>query len=66
MLVAGRREWVSYEEVDIDDSDFEKIGIAFAQTGAQTEGAAGTGVAKCMSQRAIVDFAVEWITANRP
>lgn len=66
MLVAGRRAWVAYEEVDTDDSDFEKIGIAFAQTGAQTEGPAGAGVGKCMSQRAIVDFAAAWMTANRP
>lgn len=66
MLVDGRRTWVAYEEVDIDDSDFDTIGVAFAQSGAQTEGPAGAGVAKCMPQRAIVDFAVAWMTANRP
>ena len=66
MLVAGRREWVTYEGDDTDDADFETLGNAFAQTGAQTEGPAGHGTAKVMSQRAVVDFAVGWMNVNRP
>jgi aminoglycoside 3-N-acetyltransferase len=66
VIVDGRREWVSYEGDDTDDADFETLGAAFARTGAQHEGSAGHGTAKLMSQRAVVDFAVDWMNANRP
>jgi aminoglycoside 3-N-acetyltransferase len=65
MLADGRREWVVYEEDEIDSSDFDKIGAAFAATGQEQTGHAGGGTAQRMSQRAIVDFAVAWMNANR-
>ena len=66
VVVDGRRAWVTYEGDDTDDGDFEALGDAFAETGAQTEGPAGNGTARLMSQRAVVDFAVTWMNANRP
>jgi aminoglycoside 3-N-acetyltransferase len=65
VMVDGRREWVAYEGDDTDDADFETLGAAFARTGAQAEGPAGNGTARVMAQRAVVDFAVEWMNANR-
>jgi aminoglycoside 3-N-acetyltransferase len=65
MLVDGQRQWVVYEEDEIDSSDFEGIGAAFAATGQERQGNAGGGTARLMSQRAVVDFAVEWMNANR-
>jgi aminoglycoside 3-N-acetyltransferase len=65
MLEDGQRQWVVYEEDEIDSSDFEGIGAAFAATGQERQGNAGGGTARLMSQRAVVDFAVEWMNANR-
>jgi aminoglycoside 3-N-acetyltransferase len=65
MLVDGQRQWIVYEEDEIDSSDFDQIGAAFAETGQEQSGNAGGGTARLMSQRAIVDFAVAWMNANR-
>jgi len=65
MLTDGRRQWVVYEEDEIDSSDFDEIGAAFAGTGHERFGDAGGGTARLMSQRAIVDFGVAWMNANR-
>jgi aminoglycoside 3-N-acetyltransferase len=65
MLADGQRQWVVYEEDEIDSSDFDKIDAAFAATGQEQTGPAGGGTARRMSQRAIVDFAVAWMNANR-
>jgi aminoglycoside 3-N-acetyltransferase len=66
VMRGGRREWVAYEELDIDDSDFERLGTAFAATGGQRDGAVGTGRALLMAQRSVVDFAVSWMSTHRP
>ena len=65
MMVDGTRQWVTYEHDDIDDGDFEAIGVAFATTGAERRARVGAGTARLMSQRAVVDFGVEWMNANR-
>lgn len=67
MLVDGRREWVTYDDVDYDSDDFEALGAAFAAvTGGETRVPLGYGEVTSCSMRAIVDFAVEWFPANRP
>ncbi len=65
VLVEGQRQWVVYDEDEIDSSDFEKIGAAFAETGRERAGDVGGGTARLMPQRAIVDFAVTWMNTNR-
>ena len=65
MLADGQRQWVVYEEDEIDSSDFDKIGAAFAEAGLEQTRQAGGGTARLMSQRAIVDFAVAWMNTNR-
>jgi aminoglycoside 3-N-acetyltransferase len=65
MLTGGQRKWVVYEEGEIDSSDFDEIGAAFTETGQEQTGDAGGGTARLMPQRAIVDFAVAWMNANR-
>lgn len=66
MLVDGRREWVVWDDLDGDDDDFDVIGEAFAATGAERTGAVGAGTGRLFRQREVVDFAVTWMTANRP
>jgi len=65
MIVDGRRRWVEYDDLAMDEGDFATIGDAFARTGGEAHGPIGTGVGRLCSQPAIVDFAVEWMAANR-
>lgn len=62
----GRREWLPIQDYDVDDGDFPAIGEAFErETGLARVGPVGRGTARLIPQRTLVDFAVEWIEANR-
>jgi len=64
--VNGRRKWVTFRDVDIDDDDFEKIGADFAQeTGLQHRGNVACATAILFPQRQLVDFAANWMERNR-
>jgi len=66
MTVDGRREWVAFEDLLTDDSDFPAIGEAYeAAGGAVTAGRVGAGPALLMRQRPLVDFAVAEIERRR-
>jgi aminoglycoside 3-N-acetyltransferase len=59
----GTAEWVTWTEVDPDESVFEGLGADFEKTGAARIGRVGESDARLMSQRAVVDFATEWMAA---
>ena len=65
VLHDGQRIWKSYETLAVDGEDFSTIGEAFEQTGKVRHVPLGNGILSMMSQRALVDFAVEWIGENR-
>jgi len=65
MKEAGKRVWKTYETLAVDGEDFEQIGAAFEQTGTVKHETLGDGVLSFMRQRALVDFAVDWIEKNR-
>ncbi|MGY5764796.1 aminoglycoside N(3)-acetyltransferase [Brachybacterium sp. DNPG3] len=66
MLVDGRREWVGFEELDVDDSDFVAVADAFAaETGLVSTGSVGDAAAQLLPARELVDFAAGWFSANR-
>ena len=66
MLVNGQREWVKIEDIDIDESDFEAIGEGFEQaTGCVHRGRVASAESMLLPQRALVDYAVQWIETNR-
>jgi aminoglycoside 3-N-acetyltransferase len=66
VLVNGVRQWIRYQDLDIDESDFEAIGEAFErETGLARRGRVGNGQAALMPQRPLVDFAVTWMEAHR-
>jgi len=64
-----RRVWRRYEELDYDDGDFPVCGAEFDRTagpaGHLNTGAVGLAESRLMSQRALVDFAAAWFSANR-
>ena len=65
---AGSRTWVTFEDIDVDDSDFEHLGADFLRSNAGKVVRRGkVGVADCqlIPQRAVVDFAVDWLEKNR-
>jgi aminoglycoside 3-N-acetyltransferase len=65
VLVDGERRWVTFRDFDTNDEDFVEVGAAFEATGAVTVGPAGSGEARLMRQRALVDFAVADLERRR-
>jgi len=65
MIRDGKREWVEWEELDIDSDDFEKIGDDFEKEYEIIKGKVGLADAHLVSQPKIVDYAVEWMKKNR-
>lgn len=62
----GRRTWTAIHDLDLSCDDFEPLGVAFAASPGQVFAASvGAGVGLLMRQRALVDFAVEWMEAHR-
>ncbi|MCG9132076.1 AAC(3) family N-acetyltransferase [Candidatus Poribacteria bacterium] len=64
----GSRIWGTFENIDVDDSDFDHIGADFLHSDAGELVQRGkVGIANCqrMPQRAVVDFAVDWLAKNR-
>ena len=67
VLVDGDREWVEWTDVDFDDGDFPECGAAFERDhpDAVDRTTIGTADVTRLSQRALVDHAVDWLAANR-
>jgi aminoglycoside 3-N-acetyltransferase len=63
----GERVWAEFTDVEISDADFGELGSDFedARPAAVRRGAVGVGDATLVEQRALVDYAVEWLEANR-
>lgn len=61
----GRRVWKAYDTLYVDGEDFKELGAAFESTGAVKTVPLGSGEIRFMSQRELVDFAVDWIEQNR-
>lgn len=66
MMVSGARRWVTWDDLDVDDDDFARLGEDFAAAGHERSGPVGSGVGRLFSQRTVVDFAVAWMTTHRP
>jgi aminoglycoside 3-N-acetyltransferase len=66
LLVDGVRRWVDVLDLDVDASDFPRIGEAFTrETGRVRSGPVGNAPAHLIQQREAVDFAVGWMEAHR-
>lgn len=61
----GKRVWKTYETLYVDGEDFQEIGQAFEQGCQVKKETLGNGILTFMKQRELVDFAVQWIEANR-
>lgn len=61
----GMRVWKTYETLVVDGEDFEEIGEAFESACEVKKTNVGNAALRYMKVRALVDFAVKWIEANR-
>ncbi|MDJ0343134.1 AAC(3) family N-acetyltransferase [Streptomyces sp. H10-C2] len=73
VLRDGERRWTSYEDVDLDDRDFEELGMAFEKSGltrppypeAVLHGKVGGAASVLLRIKEAVDFGSVWLTENR-
>jgi aminoglycoside 3-N-acetyltransferase len=65
IYVDGTPRWVEYSDIDHRSDDFPAIGRAFARQHKINIRRVGQAKAQLLSQRALVDFAVEWLEENR-
>lgn len=65
--IGGQRQWVTFDDIDVDNDDFEQIAAAFAleHGDAIRTGQIGMAASQLMRQRPLVDFAAEWMSLNR-
>lgn len=61
----GTASWEVWEDVDEDESDFGRIGEDFEAAAGVRVGKVGASTARLMSQRAVVDFACDWMSKHR-
>jgi aminoglycoside 3-N-acetyltransferase len=62
----GASEWVSWTDVADHTDDFEQIGAAFEVAVGLFVGQVGDAEARLTRQRALVDFAADWMAEHRP
>jgi aminoglycoside 3-N-acetyltransferase len=62
----GSSEWISWTDVADKTDDFEQIGAAFEVAVGLSVGPVGDAEARLTPQRALVDFATDWMAAHRP
>ncbi len=66
LMQNGRRQWGSYQDVNLDETDFVDVGGQFAcDSGLLIKGQVGQATAQLMPQRSLVDYAVPWMVKNR-
>lgn len=65
VLEGGNRVWKEYETLFVDGEDFDEIGKAFEDKNKALIGQVGDARSRLMSQKEIVDFAVDWIEKYR-
>jgi aminoglycoside 3-N-acetyltransferase len=62
----GTRQWVTFQDIELDSDDFRQIGAAFEKSSNKiTAGHVGLASVRLMPQRELVDFGVTWLAQNR-
>jgi aminoglycoside 3-N-acetyltransferase len=59
------REWVTYEDVDLDADDFADLGAAYQDSPDVLTGAVGDAICFLFPVRSAVTFATRWLAAHR-
>lgn len=62
VMLDGKRVWVTYRDVDLDEKPFTQIGIEFEMEHPVEIGRVGSAESRLFSQPAAVDFAQAWLS----
>lgn len=65
VLDDGERRWVTFEDIERDTGDFAELGAAFERDVGAATGTVGLADATLIDQRALVDYASEWMSESR-
>lgn len=65
ILENGRRKWVTYETLEVDDSDFVRLGEEYDRAMNITVHRIGGAEVRLLEQRSLVDWAAAWMEKNR-
>lgn len=65
VMANGKREWVTWTDVDYDADDFATLGADFESSIGYTPLSIGMAEVRLHSLRIMVDFGVEWLNENR-
>ncbi len=65
MMVHGVREWVSFKMLSLETDDFNTIGNTYEMRAGIQRGRVGAAEVRLIRKRPLIDFAVEWMEANR-
>lgn len=65
VTVNGQRKWVEYTTLKVDGKDFVSLGKDFERTNSVMQTSLNGAIITCMSQKALVDFSIEWMEKNR-
>ena len=65
MLVDGKRVWGTWTQLEHESDDFHLIGEAYEQEIGYHPGKIGHADSRLHGVRAVVDFGVKWLLANR-
>ena len=60
----GRRTWAWFEDIELRADLFDELGAAFESEHPVMRGRVGSAESRLFSQRAAVDFAVEWLRSR--
>lgn len=65
ILINNERQWVKWKELDLNTDDFEQLGKEFESKIKYNPSKVGLAESRLISQRKIVNFAIEWFKKNR-
>jgi aminoglycoside 3-N-acetyltransferase len=65
VMSRGKRRWLRYRDVVLDDSDFEVIGKYLEEELPEQAGTVGKASARLVPIRHLVDFATNWLIVHR-
>jgi aminoglycoside 3-N-acetyltransferase len=61
----GGREWVTFDDIDLDEEDFDQIGAHLVGTGVVSSGTVGSAPSHLFDLRTGVETARAWMAENR-
>lgn len=65
VTVDGTRRWMTFDDVDVDEEDFEAIGSALEATGAVLTGRVGGAECRLFDAREALSFTLAWLPSGR-